>query len=205
MKIVCLADTHGFHEMVKVPPGDVFIYAGDFTGINSNLEIMSFNAWIGKLPHLHKLCVAGNHDRCLENRPDTKKLFTNCVYLQDKSYKIDGMIFYGSPFQPEFCSWAFNLPRGIPLRDKWRKIPKKTDVLITHGPPYGIMDLAPIGGKVGCADLLEAVQKIKPKLHIFGHIHEGHGKVEIDGTTFINASICTGDYDPINKPIVVEI
>jgi Icc-related predicted phosphoesterase len=101
--------------------------------------------------------------------------------------------------------WAFNLQRGPALREKWALIPEGTDVLITHGPPFGILDWTARGERVGCEDLLEAVRRVKPRLHVFGHIHEGYGEHEQDGTRFVNASICTEAYQPTNAPIVVDV
>jgi hypothetical protein len=132
-------------------------------------------------------------------------MVTKAHYLEDSGIEIAGVKFWGSPWQPEFYDWAFNLPRGQALADKWALIPDDIDVLITHGPPLGILDQVITGDHVGCADLLEAVQLIKPKVHIFGHIHEGYGRIEQNGTVFINASVCTARYRPINPPIVVEV
>ena len=130
---------------------------------------------------------------------------TNCKYLQDEGCKIEGFHFWGSPWQPEFGRWAFNLPRGEKLREKWDEIPDNTDVLITHSPPYGIKDLVVTGKHEGCEELLKVVFRIKPKLHIFGHIHEDYGKQVEQGITFVNASICNFDYESLNNPIVVDI
>eukprot|EP00026_Physarum_polycephalum_P017756 Phypoly_transcript_19088.p1 GENE.Phypoly_transcript_19088~~Phypoly_transcript_19088.p1 ORF type:complete len:151 (+),score=18.92 Phypoly_transcript_19088:146-598(+) len=140
-----------------------------------------------------------------EKRPELAesellKGLQNCYYLRDKAINLEGINFYGAPWQPEFCKWAFNLPRGQALKEKWDMIPSNTDILITHGPPKGILDRVE-GSNEGCADLLAAVQRIKPKYHIFGHIHEGYGEFS-DGTThFINASNLNGAYRPTNAVI----
>ena len=117
---------------------------------------------------------------------------------------IDGVKFYGSPWQPWFYDWAFKFERGPEIRAKWDLIPEDTDVLITHGPLFGIGDLTAHGDQAGCHDLLEVVEKIKPAIHIFGHIHEGYGVTSNGVTTFINASICDHLYQPVNPPIVYE-
>jgi Icc-related predicted phosphoesterase len=117
---------------------------------------------------------------------------------------IDGTKFYGSPWQPWFYDWAFNLQRCPEIRSKWELIPEGIDILITHGPPYGIEDLTARGDKAGCHDLLEVVEKIKPRVHIFGHIHEGYGINAIDGTTFINANSYNHNYRRLNPPVVYE-
>ena len=103
-----------------------------------------------------------------------KKELTNCKYLQDSTTEIYGIKIYGTPWQPKFCGWAFNLERGQELMDKWDLIPDDTDILITHTPPVGYGDLCSSGTRAGCVDLLLSVQhRIQPKYHVYGHIHEG--------------------------------
>ena len=125
-------------------------------------------------------------------------------YLQDSEVTIDGIKFYGSPWQPEFYNWAFNLPRGEKLAQKWAEIPDNTDVLITHGPAYGILDYAPMGGHVGCEELYKRISDIKPKIHVCGHIHNSYGQKTIDGIEFLNASVLNDRYEYAHKPIVVD-
>lgn len=112
---------------------------------------------------------------------------------------------YGSPWQPEFCGWAFNLPRGPLLAAKWQAIPEDTDILITHGPPLDILDRNRGDERTGCADLAQHVKRVRPRLHVFGHIHDSYGTLVLDGTTFVNACACDYDYEPVNPPIVVEL
>jgi Icc-related predicted phosphoesterase len=121
---------------------------------------------------------------------------TNAHYLQDQSVIIEGLKFYGSPWQPTFHNWAFNKDRGEKIKTEWDKIPSDTDVLITHGPPFGILDKTVDNEKVGCEELLLAVNRIKPKIHIFGHIHENYGEIKLNGTHFINPSSCDYNYIP---------
>lgn len=221
MKIVCLSDTHGMHRQIKkVPAGDVLVVAGDMTDVGELSDLASFADWLGHLPHKHKLIVAGNHDWNFRKQlKESLKILGNTtypgnppIYLEDSGTIIDGVKFYGSPWQPEFMGWAFNLPRdGEDLKEKWSHIPYDVDVLITHCPPEGILDnvsQTPYRNgayNLGCHYLLERVKHIKPKLHIFGHIHDSHGKSKRGKTTFINASICNEDYMTVNKPIVVNI
>ena len=207
MKIVAISDTHTY--IPAVPIGDVLVHAGDFAGRGNLRDLEIFLAWFGALPHKHKILVAGNHDWCFLGRYERKEAVRRasevCTYLEDSSITIDGIKFYGSPWQPEFHAWAFNLPRGKALKEKWDMIPEDTDVLITHGPPQFIRDFCP-GGNVGCADLAARVMELNQlKYHIFGHIHEGYGIETRGNTTFINASICSGNYRPTNDPILVEI
>jgi len=202
MEIVAISDTHGLHGSLEMPEGDVLIHAGDLTRHGSLEDVIEFDDFLGTLPHRHKIIVAGNHDLCFENhRKICEVLLTNGIYLQDQEIIIDGVKFYGSPWQPWFYDWAFNLERGPEIRAKRNLIPADTDVLITHGPPFGISDLTARGEQTGCQDLLEAVERIKPKVHIFGHIHEGYGITSKGSTSFINASICDESYRPVNPAL----
>jgi len=158
------------------------------------------------------LFVPGNHDICFEKDIKWCGLHlrhANVDILIDKEIVIDGVKFYGSPWQPDFFDWAFNLPRGDALKAKWDLIPPDTDVLITHGPPHSILDYS-IHDKVnvGCEDLYKRVMDLRPKLHCFGHIHGSYGRTEYVGdvhTVFVNASICDEEYNPVNAPIVEDI
>jgi Icc-related predicted phosphoesterase len=150
--------------------------------------------------------IAGNHDFCFErDRERSEAELTHCIYLQDEEVEVAGLRFYGSPWQPWFFDWAFNLRRGAEIRSKWNLIPAALDVLITHGPPFGHGDMTMRGEAVGCKDLLEVVEEVKPRLHIFGHIHEGAGVSENDETTFINACTCDLQYEPVNAPVVFDL
>lgn len=221
MKIACVSDTHTFGKQIEVPYADVLIHAGDHTFNGRRAQVESAMRWLSSLPHPHKVLVAGNHDFIFQEekagviRRWIKRYHPTLHYLQDSGIEIDGVKFYGSPWQPWFHDWAFNFSADHELGTKqahgvFSKIPEDTDVLITHGPPHGIMDA--IGKKVhdwdirvGCAALLYHVKRVKPKLHVFGHIHEGYGIQEQDGIKFVNAAICTRAYEPTNKPILVEI
>jgi predicted phosphohydrolase len=206
LRLVCLSDSHSLKPLSPIPEGDVLIVAGDVCGYGTLAELKTFNAFLGSLPHPHKLLIAGNHDWPFARVPEqAKALLHHATYLKDSGVEINGIKFWGSPWQPEFCNWAFNLPRGPKLAQVWAKIPNDTDVLITHCPPFGILDQVPSGEHVGCEELLKALQRVRPKLHIFGHIHEGYGVLEQDGITFANASVCDGRYRPINAPIVIDL
>jgi Icc-related predicted phosphoesterase len=201
ISIVAISDTHGFHESVDIPAGDILIHAGDLTRHGEMGEVKEFNDFLGGLPHPVKIVIAGNHDFCFESDPERcRNNLTNAIYLQDQAVTVEGVRFYGSPWQPWFFDWAFNLQRGPEIRAKWDLIPEDTDVLITHGPPFGHGDRTLRGEQVGCQDLLEVVEQIQPKFHIFGHIHEGYGLTRNEHTTFINASICGVSYRPKNTP-----
>ncbi len=127
-------------------------------------------------------------------------------YLEDSVTTVMGVSIYGSPWQPEFFDWAFNATRGASLRAIWQKIPAGVDVLMTHGPPLGHGDMCSHGERAGCLDLLRVIQqRVKPKYHIFGHIHEGYGVTSDGHTTYINASTCNLAYKPVQPPIVFDV
>ncbi len=214
MRLVCFSDTHTYHNSItdKLPEADVLLFSGDSCGRGSLFEVEDFGLWLSSISSRYKkiLVIAGNHDWAFERNPTQAKelieIESNITYLRDEAITFEGVNFYGSPWQPEFCNWAFNVPRGPRLAEIWSKIPDNTDVLITHGPVYGVCDFTEYDKiNVGCQDLLERVNVIKPLLHLFGHIHEGYGIVEKDGVVYANASICTLRYKPINDPFVFDL
>ena len=209
-RIVCLSDTHDCHEQIIVPDGDILIHAGDATIRGTIDEIIFFNEWFAGLPHQRKIFVAGNHDWLFEtnDRHARTLLDASIHYLRDSSVEIENLKIYGSPWQPRFFDWTFNLTRGAELAEKWKMIPDDTDVLITHCPPFGILDEVPHRYSIentGCEELRKRVETIRPKLHIFGHIHCGYGTTERFGVRFVNASNCDESYDPANAPIVIDL
>ena len=210
MKLVLISDTHGLHSKVSVPDGDILIHAGDLTNVGKAMEIAEAGEWLRSLPHKHKVVIAGNHDWGFQKDlgDALQNLGEDIVYLQDSEVTIEGLRIYGSPWQPFFCNWAFNVPRGM-LKPYWDKIPEGLDVLITHGPPSGILDQsAPHlhSECLGDAELFEAVERVNPKVHVFGHIHGGYGSAQFgSGTKFFNASICNEAYRPVNKPWEIEL
>ncbi len=207
MRLVLISDTHRRHKDLVLPEGDVLVHAGDLTERGTLHEVADALAWFSQQPHPHKVCIAGNHDFYFEEQPRLARRLVprGVTYLQDSGVTIEGVRFWGSPVTPWFMDWAFNRhPAGIGAY--WSRIPGGTDVLITHGPPRGVLDkLDHADGHVGCPQLLERVQKIQPKVHVFGHIHEGYGQVEVGGTRFVNASTCDVRYQPKNAPVVVDL
>jgi Icc-related predicted phosphoesterase len=215
-RLVVMSDTHGQHLGLQVPDGDILIHCGDFCSHGQYLDALRFVNWFGVQPHKHKIFIAGNHDLYFEqgNPFDIDqfiKLMPPSVrYLNDSGVQIEGINFWGSPVQPTFFNWAFNRDRGEAIKKHWDLIPKGTDVLITHGPPHKICDLAPAGKgfykHVGCADLFEAALRIQPKLHLFGHIHfSGGTSFVMPKTIYVNASILDEAYMINNKPLVIDV
>jgi Icc-related predicted phosphoesterase len=200
-----------------ISPDDIniLIHAGDFTSVGKEHDVSNFIDWFQNLRGFEsKIFIAGNHDLSFQDNPRWLQHYINeenltqsdCVYLEDSEFKINDVKFYGSPWQPWFMDWAFNLPRnGEELENVWAKIPEDTDILTTHRPPYGIMDETPMTKeRVGCEKLLERLDVIKPKIHIFGHIHSARGVLERNGTVFVNASILDDYYKLKYDPIIIN-
>jgi Icc-related predicted phosphoesterase len=205
MKIAAISDTHGEHgKILTYPSADIFIFAGDFLEFGDEEILENFYSWLSYLPYKYKIIVGGNHDWFLEQSPKRSKEFFNagCIYLEDRSIVINGIKFYGSPWIPRIIgSGVFNKDRGLDIREKWSYIPNDIDILITHAPPYSIFDKPYKSDKsMGCVDLMDIVFKIKPKLHIFGHVHSRGGyKETIDKTIFVNVAF----NKPTNKQITI--
>jgi len=221
MRIVIISDTHSLHDRMTnpLPKGDVLIHCGDCTNIGGQGDLTRFVHWFQSLKYDTKIFIAGNHDWCFERKEpwfynlinDENLSQSDCYYLEDSFMTITDPKFsrpikiYGTPWQPEFCNWAFNVPREE-LYKYWDKIPLDTDILITHGPPQEILDLTLGGDKPGCSSLRYYIdEKIKPALNVFGHIHEAYGTMTKGDTLFVNGSTCTRRYIPSNKPIIVKL
>ncbi len=206
MKITVFSDTHTLHNQVNIPEGDILIFAGDMNNCRDEQDVAAFNSFLATLPHKHKVVIGGNHDHQLAGNPVTaKSLLPEAVYLQDELVVIAGITIYGTPWQPIFndraCD-AFALPRGKALKKKWEMIPKGIDILVTHSPPSGIMDQdGPVGH--GCSELTGVVNIIKPKYHVFGHIHSKHGVMKNGDTIFINCNV-RGENGSIRPAISFE-
>lgn len=209
MRIVCISDTHSMHRQIEVPDGDLLIHAGDCLGVGTLEELEDLDQWFSELPHRYKILIAGNHDWCFQDEPaDARARVRHAHYLQDSPLEVAGLRFWGSPWTPVFFNWAFNRERGDAIAERWAQIPEDTDVLITHGPPAGILDRieSPSGSiHPGCEALAERVANLSLKLHVFGHIHEGHGQHRIGDCLYVNASSCNGRFQPENPAIVIDL
>lgn len=205
MKILCTSDLHGHWNFDRWPEADVLVIAGDSTMYGRKPEYQKFARVLETVQYPEVILVAGNHDWAFQDDPTVQQYFQapNIHYLQDTAALVQGVRFSGHPWTPQFYNWAFMKPRGT-LHTIWDHIPLDTDVLVTHGPPAGKCDF---NGReyCGCTELRDAVDRVKPKVHIFGHIHYSHGTAFNEHTIFVNASRCTEGYDPINPPILVEI
>lgn len=211
MKIVCISDTHGDHELVNLPQGDVLVHAGDITAHGTEEDANRFVEWFASQPFQHKLFIAGNHDTFLEQQPvKFAKLCAakSLLYLNDSGVTINGVRFWGSPITPRFFDWSFMRDPGSDIEEHWVKIPLDTQVLITHGPVWGILDEVErsetLKEHTGCPSLRDRVAAIQPDYHVFGHIHEGYGEVKQNGTAFLNVSTMDNGYVINNRPVVID-
>lgn len=217
INITAISDTHGQHNKIDVGSGDLIVHAGDCTPKGAMSDIEEFLRWYGDLDFEKKILVPGNHDFSFEQTPEEcKQLCENygVTLLNDSGIKFKGLRIWGSPVQPWFLNWAFNRHRTPEqatsrhpfIGPHWDKIPKNTDILITHGPAFGVLDKTADrfnspGQHVGCELLKKKIEEIRPVLHISGHIHEDRGvQVETDKQhgpiTYCNASSLDVRYKP---------
>lgn len=214
MKLVAISDIHisDAHQKreIDLPEGDLLIVAGDLTSTGTPAQLVAFNNYLEKHKSKYNykpLVIAGNHDFALEQNPDEAiDILTAADYIEDALVEIGGVRIWGSPWTPTFFDWAFMKDRGSEIREMWEMIPENLDVLVTHGPPWGILDFC--GSHAGCSDLLDIVTTkltTAPRFHIFGHIHEGFGSHETEKTQFLNVSVCDEHYHAVNKPTVIEL
>lgn len=208
MKFVAIADTHGKHKDLTIPSGDMLIHAGDISMKGDEDEIIDFLNWFDEQNFKHKILIAGNHDFYFETESQEQieeLLPKNITYLKDSSTTINEFKIWGSPITPWFFNWAFNRHRGEQINRHWDLIPPDTDILITHGPIFRTLDKNSEGQHVGCKDLFNKVQEIRPKVHICGHIHESYGTADKMSIKFINASVVNKNYELTNSPILFEL
>jgi Icc-related predicted phosphoesterase len=218
MKIVALSDTHLKTDSLSVPDGDVLIHAGDALNSGSQEEFLRFFNWFSSLPHKRKIYVPGNHDWFTFDHYGLALAMLrerDINILVDQELVIENVRFYGTPWVPEYCGWAWMLDE-LELAGPYGEIPEKTDVLISHGPPRGFLDKTFRGESVGSFVLLEAIKRTKPTLIICGHVHEGAIQGDGEGHDYIyhddgsvthiaNVSIVNKYYDPVYEPKVFQL
>jgi Icc-related predicted phosphoesterase len=205
LTIVLISDTHELHREVEVPPGDILIHAGDFTMNSKSAEkLLDFNEWLGELPHAYRVVIPGNHDSIVEDA-SRRSLITNATLLINESVEIMGLKFWGSPTTP-LLGEAFGVVSDTARAKLYSRIPADTDILVTHGPPYGILDQTPGSNRhEGCQQLFAAVQRVKPMLHVFGHVHGAYGTYGTNDTLFVNAALPGGEFGMKHRPHVFRL
>ena len=197
MKILHISDTHGKHHLLQdLPPADVIVHSGDVSLDGEDDEVMDFIEWFGALPYKYKVFIAGNHDHCLHDA-NIEGMPENCFFLNNSGVTIEGVKFYGMPMST-VSILSGNYENDI------QNIPADTNVLITHQPPYCILDLSE-GTNYGDHDLLQKVLAVQPKCHLFGHVHGAYGIEKNDNTLFVNAAILNKDYAIANKAVLLEL
>jgi Icc-related predicted phosphoesterase len=206
MKLILISDTHGYE--MPLPEGDILIHAGDLTGNGLVYQVQHVLDWLNGQPHKHVVITPGNHDFAFES-PEKKATlnFGRVIYLENNAVEVEGLKIYGSPVTPRFMDWAFNVDRGEAIRKYWDMIPNNVDILVTHGPPMGILDQAAPhfnSPHLGCEELATAVDRTKPRLHMFGHIHGGRGYKKFNGTEFFNATMVNEGYRPMYDAWAVD-
>ena len=215
MVISIISDTHNKHKQLEFPGGNILIHSGDISSRGYDYEIDDFCKWFDKIDNYdNKIFIAGNHDWGFQDNYDKSieivKSYKNIIYLQDDLHLIGddyatAIKIWGSPWQPEFCHWAFNAMRGDDIKQHWDKIPMNTDILITHGPSFGNLDKV-IGrnDNLGCEELAKKIVELKPKIHVFGHIHSGYGYKFNGDTHYFNASVLNERYKYEYKPMTID-
>lgn len=198
MLICAVSDLHG--TLPDVPPCDLLLVGGDVCPLNDHHPAAqaewldtAFRAWLDRVPANHVVGVCGNHDFVFQQLPEALPTGLRWTYLQDSGCEVLGLKLWGTPWQPWFFDWAFNLYEPE-LKAKWDLIPDGTDVLVLHGPPRGYGDEVARGERTGSPSLLERIRRVRPKLAVFGHIHEGRGEWNLDGTVLANVSILDEKY-----------
>jgi len=222
IKILAISDTHTYHGLMKkkvgIPNADILVHAGDVSIGGTEKEIREFLDWFGMIrTYKHKVFIAGNHDFMFETcgyymrevvKEYAEKYKSNgdIHYLEDSGVELCGLKFWGSPYTKPFMDFAFNQEEDRLIKH-WEFIPEDTDILITHGAPQGIMDYAIFTDEsTGSSTLRYEIEtRIKPKVHIFGHIHEGYGEKEVDGVKYVNAAVLNERYRMKNPPILFEV
>jgi Icc-related predicted phosphoesterase len=207
MDLVIISDTHELHREVEVPAGDLLIHAGDFTMFSKSYrQIEDYNDWLGELPHRWKLVVPGNHEFFLEADPTRRALLDNATVLIEEAVTIAGLKIYGSPMTPLYGG-AFGKSSAADRAKHWARIPAGTNILITHGPPFGILDLSHgQSERMGDPELLTRVRQLKSLLlHSFGHVHGGYGMVEEGQVMFVNAALMGLQGELDHPPVVLRM
>ncbi len=208
MKVIAVSDLHG--NLPEVPPCDLLLLGGDFTpvenhqlGYQAQWLDTTFRRWLGRVPARKVVGVAGNHDLVFQHAPHLVPRDLPWTYLQDSAAEWEGLRIYGTPWQPWFFDWAFNLYEDD-LRRKWELIPGGTDVLVLHGPPRGYGDAVPRGGgrveQTGSPSLLARIEQVRPRLVVFGHIHEGRGEWRLGPTVLANVTLVNERYEAVYPP-----
>lgn len=216
--ICALSDTHGKHRQLTLPPHDILIHAGDSTNVGEPHELKDFAMWLDEQESSHIVCTFGNHELWAQkNLEEARSIMTKYCpainLLIHETVDIEGIKIFASPATPFFHSWAWNYARHdseVEMRNIehiqtiWDKIKIDTDIIVTHGPAYRVLDQNKEGEHCGDYNLMSTIIDLQPSIHICGHIHEGFGHENHDGIDFYNVSICNRTYLPINPITIIN-
>lgn len=219
MKVTVIGCTHGRHRQFNLPATQVLVHTGDFSRRGDESDANDFLTWFESQPHEHKLFVCGNHDRISFTQPDTfarllARCAPSCHYLHERAIEVAGLKWYGGNWTPLFNNWYWMSPRGPAMAAHWAKIPDDTQMLVTHGPPMGHLDLImPAFGETrdfhqGCEELRDTIDtRLKSlKAHCFSHLHyEGNTTKVANGVTYVNAAVVDDGYSIRGKVQVIDI
>ena len=206
MKAVVLSDNHTNYDF-ETPEGDILIHCGDFTFHGNPKEMEKFKNYLKEQPHEHKLFIFGNHEKVDKEITYWREYLedgTGAKCIHEKAYGIGDLNFFGSSYTPKYLNWGFMQDEETRER-YWENMIEGMDVLVTHGPPKGIMGKIEDGTEIGCEYLRKFVDRVKPKYHFFGHNHAGAGVTSRNGTLFVNAALLTEHYQKFRPPIVVNL
>lgn len=207
-RIIAISDIHGMYGDLDLPDGDILVCAGDMTNVGRITEIAEFGIWLDNQHGRYKdiIVIAGNHDFGFQNDKQVSvSLLGNVHYLEDSGIEVQGIKFWGSPYTPMFYNWAF-MDYDEELAKHWKLIPENTEFLITHGPPYSILDRNNKGQNCGSRSLYSRIKKLTDlRVHVYGHIHEGFGHEEIADVNFYNVAVLNSNYCLINKPTIIDL
>lgn len=205
-KLVALSDTHERHRQIDVPDGDVLMFAGDLTMTGEMAAVKDFAHWLADLPHEHKLVIGGNHDCCFTDHRRDKAIAllegdAGALYLQGHGTTIGELNVFGTPWTQTYNEWCLQKDEDG-LRREFQRIPADTDVLVSHGPAYGTGDYLDGYGHIGSEALRDVVERVQPDLHLYGHVHQHHGR-QAPGS--YNVSVLDGEYNVVAEPVVIEV
>lgn len=206
LQLAVLSDTHELHRELRMPSfADLLCCCGDWTMMShSMLAVLDFNDWLNELPYRHKILVPGNHEVYLAEDRALRSMTSSAIMLINEGVEIDGVRIWGSPIIPS-GGGAFCVKAAEDRRRIYDAIPTGVDILITHSPAFGILDEPPDGPHCGDPELTEALRRIRPRLHLCGHIHGARGMVAADGITHLNAAMLTSYGDLVDRPFLMRM
>lgn len=209
MLIYAISDTHNRYKDLVVPQCDILISCGDYSFQGTKSETFNFHKWLDQQDARYIISIMGNHELGVEADFVTSKFIAEGAcpgvrFIEEGLIEIEGLKIWCSAFTPAFCDWAYNVYSTEDLKKHWNRIPEGVDIVATHGPPYGMLDVVfsppSYEEHAGCRELWDAIMRVKPKAHIFGHLHYSYGQKEFNGIKFYNVANCNDAYKIARQP-----